>query len=138
MISDEHINQWIHELDSGVSREGATILIYQEDPEMGRCEIAGNRAGYLRLGRECLRAAVTPLEPGASFTDVHTDYLFSSRGLHVARISRLDEPTAIVPERKELGVGSKAVAMGCLLLFLAFAVCSLIGLVDVMGRIFGH
>ena len=96
-MTPEEIQERIEELDRDIPKESAEVVIFCEE-ESQDCEVIGNRAGYLRLGVEMLKAAIAPLGSGEMFTPVSVDYLLTSpRGLGVKRFTRLDDVQSALP-----------------------------------------
>jgi hypothetical protein len=136
-VTDADIQVVIDQIDAAVSKDGAKLLIYMEDPENSYCELIGNRSGYLRAALEFLRAAAVPLEPNAFITPIDFNYLVPSRGVLVKRLSRQNDVEAALPPARKNTWKDKAFAVGCVSILLLLAVCTLIGIGMVGSWIFG-
>jgi hypothetical protein len=135
-MTPEEIQERIEELDRAILKEGAEVVIFYEE-ESQDCEVIGNRAGYLRLGVEMLKAAIAPLRTGEMFTPVSVDYLLTSpRGLGVKRFTRLDDVQSALPPLPESTWKTKAAGTGCLLLGIFMVVCMLVGFGQVFTWLF--
>ncbi len=133
-MTDDEIKERIEQLDANIPKDGAKVFI---EFEGGPCEVTANCAGYLRLGVEMLRAAVAPLETGQMFTPITIDHLTVDRSLKVRRFSRREDVEACVPTPRVRSESwkNKAAAVGCVTIAVFLGVCTLVGLIEVMGWI---
>jgi len=95
-MDDSEIQQRVNELDAGVNKDDAKLIIYY-DEEGQSCELIGNRKGYLRAGVEMLKAAITPLSPNEFITPLDLNYLIGQRSLFVKRLIRQEDVEAALP-----------------------------------------
>ena len=141
-MTETDIQQMIAQLDVSVPKGGSKLMILAYDETNYYGEVVGNRNGYLRAALEFLRAATVPLESDAFSTPIDFNYLVPSQGgLLVKRLSRRDDvEAALQPKRQKTWkdqAKNKAAMVGCLSVFLFLAVCTLIGMVELGGWIFG-
>ena len=136
-MTDADIQAESDQIDAAVSKDGARLLIYADDPESNYCELIGNRNGYLRAALEFLRAATVRLEPNAFITPIDFNYLVPSRGLLVKRLSRQDDVEAALPPTRQKTWKDKALALGCVSIVLLLAACTFIGIGTIFSWIFG-
>lgn len=116
-----------------MAKEGAELLIAYEEGVY--CELVGNKSGYLRAGIELLLAGIDPLSPGELVTSVDLNYLIGKRGLLVKRLIRredIDAKSVFKPTRRKLTWKGRGALVGCITLVVCLAVCTLIGIVEVL------
>ena len=137
-MTDADIQAMIGRIDASVPKDGAKLLIYVEDEEEPQeCELVGNRDGYLRAASEFLRAATVRLEPDAFITPIDFNYLVSSRGLQVKRLSRSSDVEAILPPARKQTWKDKAFGIGCLSILIFLAISAFIGIGQIGSWLFG-
>jgi hypothetical protein len=135
-MTDNEIQQYVDAIEAAVPRDGADAFFNLEYEEQG-CELVANRAGYLRLAAEMLKAAVAPLELGASFTPISLDYLIRGRSMTFKRLVRQEDvESALPPRRPPRTVKDRVAIGGCLLLLVFLVMCTMVGLFVVIGRVF--
>jgi hypothetical protein len=135
-MTDEQIQQQLEQLEAAVSTDGADVIFNLEYEEQG-CELIGNRAGYLRLAIEMLKAATVPLRPGDSFTPIQIDYLLHGRGMQFKRIVRQEDvETALPPPVPPRTARNRVAAAGCMLVLAFMLICVITGFLVVIGWIF--
>ena len=136
-MNDAEFQQRIDELDQSIPKDGAKLLIAYEEGVY--CEFIANKAGYLRAGIEMLRAAVEPLGPGESVTQVNLNYLVGERGLLVRPLIRRDNVEAAFqpPGKKKVTVKQYVGRVGCITIFLCLVAFTLIGAAEVFNWILG-
>ncbi len=124
-MTDDEIKKWVETLDESIPKDGAKVLI--EYAAKG-CEVTANRAGYLRLGIEILKAAIVPLGDGRMFTPISIEYLTSwQKAGAVERFSRRED-MEVTPRPPRVSTWkNKILAIGCLTIVLFFVICALVG-----------
>jgi len=137
-MEEDAIRRVIDELDAGVTKEDAQLLVYCEDIDEQACELIGNRNGYLRAGIEMLKAGMVPMRAGDSITPITLDYLIrSDRSLHIKRLTREEDIQSALPPIRKNSWKANAVGIGCLVLLVSFAICGFIGVGQVFSWLFG-
>ncbi len=129
-MDDSEIQERVNELDAGITKDDAKLLIYYEE-EGQSCEIIGNRKGYLRAGVEMLKAAITPLGPNEFITPLDLNYLIGQRSLIVKRVIRQEDVEAALPPLQSKSWKTNAIGIGCLAIVIFGIICALMGLDDV-------
>jgi hypothetical protein len=136
-MDDSEIQDRLNELDAGISKDDAKLLIsYNEGAAF--CDLIANRKGFLRAGIEMLRAAVAPLGLDESVTPIDLNYLIGDKGLFVRRLIRRDnvEPEILQPKKRSWK--SKAAGFGCLAIIVCLMICALVGIAQLAVWIFGR
>jgi hypothetical protein len=137
-MDDDEIRRRADELDAAIAKDDGQFLIYCEDFDEQRVEFVGNRKGYLRVGIEMIRAAISPLGPNKSITPISIDYLIrSSRSLSVTRLTRQEDVESALPPLKKHTWKHKAAGIVCITVVILLAVCTFIGIGQVGVWIFG-
>jgi hypothetical protein len=136
-MTDNEIQRYVDVIEAAVPRDGADVIFNLEYEEQG-CELIANRAGYLRLAAEMLKAAVARLEPGASFTPINLDYLIRGRSMTFKRLVRQEDVESALPPRPAARtlLKDRVAIGGCLLLLAFLVICTMVGLFVVIGRVF--
>ena len=95
-LSIQAIRGFVDELDQLVARKGASVAVNTDRPEV--CELIANRAGYLRLGIELMKAGLAePRAPAgdAYRVDVDPGYLFNAQSRRIGPLlRRIDDSDA--------------------------------------------
>jgi hypothetical protein len=127
----EDIHNIVAELDENVSKESATIGLYQYGgPD--ESNMVGTRNGYLRLGIEFLKAAATPADEGSSATvvDVVLGYLLADDSTIFFDTFELAEE---LPYREsEDGWGDKFFIYSIKAVLISVPILALVGLVTII------
>jgi hypothetical protein len=135
-MDDAEIQRIVSELDAVITKDDAKLLIYyaeyQGEHEDGNCELIGNRKGYLRAAIEMLRVAVAPLGPNDVFVPLNIDYLIGRGSLGIKRITRQEDVEAALPPPPVRTWKSKVAGVGCLLIGIWLAICTVVGLYHVI------
>ena len=76
-MDEEKIRETIALLDREIPREGARVRLDQYGGGPDESRIIANKAGFLRLGLELLKAAYAPRERGSTSVSVDLDYLLT-------------------------------------------------------------
>ena len=131
-MDESEIRRHINELDAAVPKDNAELIIYGGHLEEQTCEFIANRDGYLRAGIELLRAAVAPLDQ-TSITWISLDYLIRNRrSLGVNRLIRQQDVEAALPPVKKRTWKNKGRRLGMLTVILLLAICTFIGIGEVL------
>ena len=134
-MDDGDLARRIDELDAALSKEGAQLVIYQEEEET-HCELIANRNGYLRAGVEMLRAAVVPLNKNQFITPLDVNYLIGERSLIVKRLVRNEDINAMLPPIGKQGWKTNVIGIGCVVFLFSAAICALVGFGDIISWLF--
>jgi hypothetical protein len=122
--TDPALNSLVAELDSRVPKHGAKVRL-----DYGM--IIANRAGFLRLGTEFLRAGLSPMPEGDD-TKLQIDFgdlLDAESGEESLELHLTDDPSHLPAGAKSSGVAGCA----CLLFVLAMFVFTAIGVANVFA-----
>lgn len=128
----EDIHNIVAELDEHVSKENATIGLYQYGSGPDESNMVGSRNGYLRLGIEFLKAGTTPVDEGSSATviDVDLGYLLSDDSTIFFDTFELAEE---LPYREsEDGWGDKVFIYSIIAVLISIPILALVGLVTII------
>jgi hypothetical protein len=135
-MNDPEVQRLIDDLDAAIPKDGARLEFSTYGHPDG-CEVIANKRGYLRAGIELLKAGVFPLTPERLFIPADLEYLFSEKGSRVARLTRDEDVEKWLPSAPPpASIGSKLAGVGCLLVFVLLAGCSIVGIIDVLGWLF--
>ncbi len=133
-LNDPKIKKLIETLDSKIPRENATVKLVQYGGGPDESQIIANKAGYLRLGVELLKAAFAKQSDDSKDpNDIETsiDYLITDDSDisfdWFKRTEKIDE------EIYKPSIADKIIPTGIILLIVLGIVCAIIGVVTVVG-----
>ena len=135
-MNDGEIEAVAAQLDASTPKEAAQVdLQYGEDVDGIR--LVANRAGFIRLASECLKAATAPLPPGREVIQADWKYLFIQGSGAVSRISRADSvvlpnPRPVTRSDRLRNLASVIVTLSVLLFLIA---CTLVGCVTIISGV---
>jgi len=143
-MDDKELAQVIERLDHEIPRDGAEIEFMQYCDGFVEHRVIANRAGYLRLGIEFLKAAIVPHFDKAHATtpyiiNVDMDYLIKDSDIEFGRFERREtfEPTAIRAANEDPDTFQfKLMNLGCSLIWYGTGVLAIIGLYSVVKWLF--
>jgi hypothetical protein len=135
-MTDERVRELIAEFDNSVPKSAGKVefhMSYDDDP----ISVLANRAGYLRMARECLSAAIEPTKPNSYSISSDWKYLSISGSIPVAKLGRTENVDLKVPEPQKTSLEKAQGYMlgtGALALIL-FLICStFVGCFDLLRR----
>lgn len=138
-MNDVELEAIAANLDTAVSKEEGRLDLQFEEPRYG-IRLVANRAGFVRLAVECLRASTAPLQSGREVLQVDWKYLFVQGSAIVTRISRTESVAPLPPVR--LGRRERAANLALTILALAFVtfliISTIVGGVTILGKISSH